>query len=113
AHEYEPRPADVKAVAVAKLVLVNGNRLDHWMGQVVKQSGGHPDVVDLSQGLPVRLPGESSGPHASKYDPHWWHDPRNAEAAVAEIRDGLTRADPAGRAAYAKAAAAYEGRLRA
>ena len=28
-------------------------------------------------------PGESDGPEASRYDPHWWHDPRNAEAAVA------------------------------
>ncbi len=26
--------------------------------------------------------GESDGPEASRYDPHWWHDPRNAEAAV-------------------------------
>ena len=27
--------------------------------------------------------GESEGPEASRYDPHWWHDPRNAQAAVA------------------------------
>ena len=44
----------------------------------------------------MRLPGESDGPEASRYDPHWWHDPRNAEAAVRAIRDALVAADPAG-----------------
>ena len=31
-------------------------------------------------------------------DPHWWQDPRNAELAVAAIRDRLAEADPAGAA---------------
>jgi ABC-type Zn uptake system ZnuABC Zn-binding protein ZnuA/ABC-type Mn2+/Zn2+ transport system permease subunit len=113
AHDYEPRPNDVRDTATAKLVLVNGDGLDHWMDKVVKESGGDPTVVDLSRGLPVQLPGQSEGPERSKHDPHWWHDPRNAQAAVREIRDALTRADPSGRAAYARAAAAYERRLRA
>jgi ABC-type Zn uptake system ZnuABC Zn-binding protein ZnuA len=113
AHDYEPRPTDVKDTARAKLVFVNGDRLDHWMGEVVKESGGDPTVVDLSEGLPVRLAGEGEGKEASRYDPHWWNDPRNAEAAVAGIRDALIRADPGGRVAYREAAAAYETRLRA
>jgi ABC-type Zn uptake system ZnuABC Zn-binding protein ZnuA len=113
AHDYEPRPGDVKATAQAKVVFVNGDRLDHWMDQVVKESGGHPEVVDLSKRIPVHLPGENGGPAPSRYDPHWWNDPRNAEAAVTEIRDALTKADPGGRRAFAQAATAYEARLRA
>ena len=58
AHDYEPRPSDVKDTARAKVVFVNGDRLDHWMNEVVKESGGDPTVVDLSKGLPVRLAGE-------------------------------------------------------
>ena len=58
--------------------------------------------------MPERLPGESSGAEASKYDPHWWHDPRNAEAAVR--RDRAPRSPPPTRrtrAAFERNAAAY------
>jgi zinc/manganese transport system substrate-binding protein len=113
AHDYEPRPTDVRDTADAKVVFVNGDRLDRWMDEVVKESGGDPRVVDLSKGLPVRLAGEREGEEASRYDPHWWNDPRNAEAAVGEIRDALVRADPGEEAAYRRAASAYESRLRA
>jgi zinc/manganese transport system substrate-binding protein len=112
-HEYEPRPQDVEATAGAKVVFENGDELDHWMAKVVEQAGGKPRVVVLGERVPVRRPGEASGPEASRFDPHWWHDPRNAEAAVRVIRNTLTAADPAHRAAYARRAAAYLRRLRA
>jgi zinc/manganese transport system substrate-binding protein len=112
-HDYEPRPADVLDTAKAKVVLVNGDRLDRWMDDVVEQAGGHPTVVDLGARVPVRLPGESSGEEASRYDPHWWHDPRNAEAAVRVMRDALTKANPGARDVYARNAGAYLAQLAA
>jgi ABC-type Zn uptake system ZnuABC Zn-binding protein ZnuA len=112
-HDYEPRPSDVRDTAGAKVVLENGDNLDRWMGNVVKQAGADPTVVDLGARAPVKLPGESSGEEASRYDPHWWHDPRNAEAAVTAIRDALTRANPGAKDVYARNAAAYLTRLRA
>jgi ABC-type Zn uptake system ZnuABC Zn-binding protein ZnuA/ABC-type Mn2+/Zn2+ transport system permease subunit len=112
-HEYEPRPADVEAVATAKVVLENGDKLDAWMGTVISNAGGSAAVVDLGAKVPVRLAGETGGPQASRYDPHWWHDPRNAEVAVRAIRDALIAADPAAAAAYRANAAAYLRRLRA
>src|SRR2546421_510963 len=93
-HEYEPRPKDVEATAGARIVFENGDELDHWMAKVVRQAGGKPRVVVLGGRVPIRRPGEASGPEASRFDPHWWHDPRNAEAAVRAIRDTLTGADP-------------------
>jgi len=112
-HEYEPRPKDVEATAGARIVFENGDELDHWMGKVVSQAGGHPRVVVLGNAVPVRLPGEASGPEASRFDPHWWHDPRNAEAAVKVIQKALAAADPAHRSAYERRAAAYLTKLRA
>jgi ABC-type Zn uptake system ZnuABC Zn-binding protein ZnuA/ABC-type Mn2+/Zn2+ transport system permease subunit len=112
-HEYEPRPADVEAVAGAKLVFLNGDRLDAWMGTVISNAGGSPEVIDLGAKVPVRRPGESEGPEASRFDPHWWHDPRNAEAAVGAIRAALVAADPAKAPTYRANAAAYLRRLRA
>ncbi|HEY0392285.1 MAG TPA: zinc ABC transporter substrate-binding protein [Solirubrobacterales bacterium] len=91
-HEYEPRPSDVAAAAEAKLVFANGDELDGWIDQVVSDSGSEAPIVDLGASVPVRLPGESSGDEASKYDPHWWHDPRNAEFAVREIARRLAAA---------------------
>ena len=110
-HEYEPRPADVTATAGADLVFENGDRLDAWMSDVLSHSGGHPTVVHLGTALPVRLPGESSGAEASRFDPHWWHDPRNAVAAVRRIEQAMARAEPAKRAAFARRASAYVGQL--
>ncbi len=112
-HDYEPRPADVQAVAGAKIVFLNGDGLDAWMGTVISNSGGSPVVVDLGAKVPLRLPGESEGREASRYDPHWWHDPRNAEAAVRTIRDALVAANPAAARSYRTNAAAYLRRLRA
>ncbi len=113
AHEYEPRPSDVLATADADLVLVSGDGLDSWSEELVADSGSDARVVDLGAAVPVRLPGESSGEEASRYDPHWWHDPRNAAAAVGAIERAFAAADPAGRRAFARNAAAYRARLRA
>lgn len=112
-HDYEPRPDDVTAIAGAKVVFESGNNLDSWMADVVRQSGGSPVIVTLADSNVDRLPGETSGPEASRYDPHWWHDPANVEAAVPVIRDALTTADPPERAIYAANATAYLRRLRA
>jgi ABC-type Zn uptake system ZnuABC Zn-binding protein ZnuA len=101
-HEYEPRAADVEATSGAKVVFENGDRLDQWMHKVISSAGGHPKVVDLSRGLPVELDD----------DPHWWHDARNAEAAVLAIRDALERAAPDKAETFRRNAAAYLRTLR-
>src|SRR5437588_1950095 len=69
-HEYEPRPKDVEATAGAKIVFENGDELDHWMAKVVRQAGGKPRVVVLGERVPIRRPGDASGPEASRCDPH-------------------------------------------
>ncbi len=112
-HEYEPRPSDVEATAGADLVFENGDQLDQWMSKVVSSAGGDSTVVDLGATVPVKLPGEASGPEASRYDPHWWHDPRNAIAAVEHIQAALSQAEPSKQAEFESRAEAYVARLRA
>jgi ABC-type Zn uptake system ZnuABC Zn-binding protein ZnuA/ABC-type Mn2+/Zn2+ transport system permease subunit len=112
-HDYEPRPADIEATANADVVLTSGDNLDRWMGDVVKNAGGSPTVVDVGAGRPDALAGESGGPEASKFDPHWWHDPRNVEFATERIRDALGAAEPKARPAIDRGAAAYLRKLRA
>jgi ABC-type Zn uptake system ZnuABC Zn-binding protein ZnuA len=112
-HEYEPRPNDITATSNAAIVFVNGDKLDAWMGKVIKQSGGNPRVVTLGDVAPDKLPGSSTGPEATKYDPHWWHDPQNAIAAVERIRAELDKAVPSHAKAFDRNAAAYTAKLRA
>ncbi|HEY5977304.1 MAG TPA: zinc ABC transporter substrate-binding protein [Solirubrobacterales bacterium] len=108
-HDYEPRPEDVLDAADADLVLASGEGLDAWVDEVVSDSGSDARVVDLGAGVPERLPGDEG----EGADPHWWHDPRNATAAVAEIAAAMSAADPARRRLFARNADAYEARLRA
>jgi ABC-type Zn uptake system ZnuABC Zn-binding protein ZnuA len=112
-HEYEPRPRDVQAVAAADVVLENGDGLDAWMDKVVSQSGGHPRVIVLGRIVPVKLPGEAAGPERSRFDPHWWHDPRNVEPAVARLVAAYSAADRPHRRAYARSGDAYRTRVAA
>jgi zinc/manganese transport system substrate-binding protein len=112
-HDYEARPKDVLAVAGATVVFENGDNLDAWITKVIDDAGGNPTVVVLGDHLTVDLPGETSGPEASRFDPHWWHDPVNAEAAVDRIREALARADPGGATTFDANAAAYVAKLRA
>ena len=112
-HEYEPRPSDIAAAAEARLVFASGDELDAWVEEVVDDGGGEAEIVDLGASLPSHLPGESSGEEASRYDPHWWHDPRNAEAAVREIERRLAVLYPAGRRSFERNADAYLERLQA
>jgi zinc/manganese transport system substrate-binding protein len=106
-HDYEPRPDDVLATADARLVLTSGDGLDRWMTKVVEQAGGDPRVVNVGAAVPVTRRADGD------VDPHWWHDPRNAEAAVVVIRDALTHANPNARTAYARRAEAELRRIRA
>jgi ABC-type Zn uptake system ZnuABC Zn-binding protein ZnuA/ABC-type Mn2+/Zn2+ transport system permease subunit len=121
-HEYEPRPSDVAAAAGAAVVFASGDDLDSWIDEIVADSGSDAEVIDLGAHVPERLAGghgeehagdehEDGHEHDSEYDPHWWHDPRNAEAAVREIQRSLSAADPAHRVLFRRNADEYLRRL--
>jgi zinc/manganese transport system substrate-binding protein len=106
-HEYEPRPSDVEAVAGAELVFTSGRGLDDWAAELVADSGGDARIVDLGSFGPIRLAGDGEP------DPHWWHDPRNVEAAVPGIEKALAGADPSHKTEFARNAKAYLAALKA
>jgi ABC-type Zn uptake system ZnuABC Zn-binding protein ZnuA/ABC-type Mn2+/Zn2+ transport system permease subunit len=124
-HDYEPRPSDVEAVAGAELVFVSGRGLDDWAEELVSDSGGDAQIVNLGAMGPIRLPGEghehagevASSEHEhedeSELDPHWWHDPRNVEAAVPGIENVLVVADRPHKAEFIRNADAYLAELKA
>jgi ABC-type Zn uptake system ZnuABC Zn-binding protein ZnuA len=102
-HEYEPRPHDVKASGDAVLVVRSGAGLDDWSGDILDAVGGDPAILTVAE----------RAPHRIADDPHWWHDPRNVEAAVGAIRDALVSAVPGSAAVFRRNADAYLARVRA
>ncbi len=109
AHVYAPAPADAKKVADAKVVFTNGLGYEGWMSRLVKASGTKAPVAVASKGVKER---KAQGGHGhGGADPHAWQSVANAKVYVANIRDALVAADPAGKAAYEANAAAYLGKL--
>ncbi len=109
AHVYAPAPADAKKVADAKLVITNGLGFEGWMGRLVKASGSKAPVLVATKGIKERRATDGHG-HGGA-DPHAWQSVANAKVYVANIRDALMAADPAGKSVYEANAAAYLGKL--
>lgn len=109
-HTYDPRPADIRALASARLVVMNGLGLDDWLEKSIANAAltGTP-LVKLAVGLPgvPLLPGEEPGTQ----NPHLWMDVKYAELYVDRIEAGLAAVDPAGSAAFAARATAYKASL--
>ncbi|WP_433796867.1 metal ABC transporter substrate-binding protein [Actinoplanes sp. CA-252034] len=124
-HDYEPTPADLQAIASAKLIVKNGVGLEEWLDRTIESAGFTGTVVDSSQGVTLREGGhheEDEGEHAGEegehageegeeHDPHIWHDPRNAKIMVTNIQKGLATADPAKADAFGKNLAGYTAQL--
>ncbi|MBX6426019.1 MAG: metal ABC transporter substrate-binding protein [Variibacter sp.] len=111
AHVYAPTPADAKTLAGARVVVVNGLGFEGWIARLVKASATQATVVVASKGVKPRRQDAVHEPGHGEADPHAWQSVANARIYVANIRDGLAAADPAGREAYAAAAAAYLAKL--
>jgi zinc/manganese transport system substrate-binding protein len=110
-HVYEPSPADSKRLADAAVIFVNGLGLEGWLDRLVKASGTKAAVVVVSTGVkPLQRP-DSAGHDHGQIDPHAWQSVANVKIYVANIRDALSKADPAGKVAYMANAAAYLTKL--
>jgi zinc/manganese transport system substrate-binding protein len=108
AHVYQPTPNDAKTLGAARLVFVNGLGFEGWMSRLVKASGTKAPIVVATKGVKPRRMDEDG--HAEA-DPHAWQSVANARIYIANIRDALVAADPAGKASYEANAAAYLARL--
>jgi ABC-type Zn uptake system ZnuABC Zn-binding protein ZnuA len=104
AHDYEPSPADLDAVARADVVLQNGVGLEEWLDDTIKSSGFGGPVVDTSQGVALR---QADG----EPDPHIWQNPRNAQLMAANIERALAQAEPASAARFQANLTAYTRQL--
>jgi zinc/manganese transport system substrate-binding protein len=122
-HDYEPTPADIQAIASAKLVVKNGVGLEEWLDRTIESAGFTGTVVDSSTGVTLLEGGhhheegeeehaeEEAGHEEEEHDPHIWHDPRNAKIMVTNIEKGLAAAAPAEAAGFTANLTAYTAEL--
>ena len=112
-HAFEPVPEDITRVVKSDVLIVNGAGLEEFLDRLLTNAGGKRQLIETSAGLTPRQPqqGEAPSDHPDG-DPHFWLDPMMAVRYVANIRDGLSKADPAGAATYAANADAYIQKLK-
>jgi zinc/manganese transport system substrate-binding protein len=83
-HSYEPTAGDARALATAKLVVVNGVGYDPWASQLLAANPA-PGRVVLNVGALLGL--------RDVANPHRWYDPIDVEKVANAITADLVRLD--------------------
>jgi len=122
-HSYDPTPADLRLLARADMIVVNGLGFEGWLAKLIENSDFRGTLVVATDGVtPLRYhDSHAHGDHDHDHehhhhgeeDPHAWHDLRLAARYVTNIREALEKLIPAEATAIAARAAAYEIELTA
>ncbi len=90
-HLFEATPGAARAVAAARIVIVNGAGYDPWMEKLIgaHRSPGREEI--LVGALIDRKAGDN---------PHLWYDPAAMKAAATALAADLAAVDPAHKEAY-------------
>ncbi len=108
-HDFEPSPADIRAIEEAQVFVYNGASMESWVERVlaVVKNRERLVVVEATKGLPLRKVEDEE----LEFDPHVWTDPLLAKEMIKNIRDGLMIADGAGSPVYTENAKVYSAKL--
>lgn len=107
-HEFEPSPADAKALKAAKVTFISGEGLEGWMERLISASGYEGKPVVVSEGIALRSMEEDG---QTMTDPHVWNSPVNVKVWVDNIEAALAKADPEDAADFKANATAYKAKL--
>jgi zinc/manganese transport system substrate-binding protein len=117
-HGYEPRPADLKALASARLIVSSGGEIDEWLDGAIDSAGASGakrltilDALDSGGAAPPADGGTEAG-HGGDVDPHWWQDVSLAPKAVEAVEHQLAAVDPDGVTHFRAGARSTEARLK-
>jgi len=91
-HEYESSSDNAKAIAAARLVIVNGAGYDTFMDKLLAASPSRDRKVITAATILGKREGDN---------PHIWYDVSGMQQVADQITQALQTLDPAGRDAYA------------
>ena len=102
-HLFEASPSTAKALAGAKVVIVNGADYDPWMEKLLKanKTPGRKEI------LAAALAGKRAGDN-----PHLWYNPATVKAVAKKLSVEFASIDPAHKADYEKGAASFVDSLK-
>lgn len=102
-HLFEASPATARALANARIVIVNGVDYDPWMETLLAASP--------APGRKAIVVGALTG-HKAGDNPHLWYDPAAVVATAKALAGALVAADPANRADYERGLQDFEASLK-
>ena len=136
-HDYALTPQDMRKLAQADVLVVNGLGLEEFLGAPVLAANPDLETLDSSVGIPDLLEyahahseAEEGHDHEAEADhdhgehdhahlhhegvnPHLFASPRQAARIALNVAAGLSKADPKGAGIYFRNAQAYADRLNA
>lgn len=122
-HGFEPRPSDVRTLAKADLLIVNGLGYEKWLEKIVRNSGFRGAVVEAASSVTPLVREDDHAHHSGagdahahhhhhdEVDPHAWHDLRNASLYAEVICAALARTVPEKSEAFRERTAAFRAEL--
>lgn len=112
-HTYEPTPRDAKAIANAKLVVLNGLGFEGWLPRLLESTGFKGTVITASNGVePRTMTEEEDGKPEIVTDPHAWQNIGNGLVYINNIEAALAKALPDRVSEIHARAAAYKAQAR-
>lgn len=110
AHIFQPSPNDVKQVATADLLFLNGSGFEGWLSRLLVTANFKGVAVEATEGVAlirVDLRNARLGQQlrqtsslSAVYDPHAWHSLKSARQYAQNITRALIEARPAFRNAF-------------
>lgn len=112
AHVFQPSPDDVKQIANADLLVLNGLGFEGWLARLLSAAEYTGPSVEVTKGVELIALAKEHDEHeheheheghnhaSSVYDPHAWHSLKAALIYVDNIAKALIKADPANKSSY-------------
>jgi ABC-type Zn uptake system ZnuABC Zn-binding protein ZnuA len=110
-HEFEPKPADLKTVGDAQLILLSAKHMESYVDKLKEASGTKGELLEVGDGFASLKMKSEKDPGRMVEDPHWWQSVGNVEKATKIVRDALIKVDPADKQVFTDNAAKYLARL--
>jgi zinc/manganese transport system substrate-binding protein len=102
-HLFEASASTAKALAAAKVAIINGADYDPWMEKLLKAHSA-PGRKEI---LAAALAGKKAGDN-----PHLWYNPATMKAVAKQLSVDLSSVDPSHKADYDKGAADFVDSLK-
>jgi zinc transport system substrate-binding protein len=117
AHDFEPAPSDIRAIADSALFIYNHPSFEPWaLNAAAASSNDGEQVTVVVQTINLESAGEDHGGQAvddSSLDSHVWLNPLKAHEQAERILFALIEVDPEGTNNYTRNADALKVELRA